>query len=120
MTEQQSTLTGRLYTRGELAAELGIEEHRVRNLVRSFDLIEIMTAEGKRIPEFAMIRTDLGLEINPALRGTVMALLDNSLTVDEASEWLSTDNLELGSSPIAAMYAGHIHDVRRAIISTAL
>lgn len=120
VNEGQTSATGHLFTRAELAAKLGVEEHRVRNLVRAHDLIELMTPDGKRIPEYAMLQGEAGLEVNPALRGTVLALLDNGLTVAEASEWLASENGELTSSPLAALHAGHIHGVRRAILSTAL
>ncbi|OKL54121.1 hypothetical protein BSZ39_05795 [Bowdeniella nasicola] len=120
MTKHDTALTGRLYSRAELAEIMDVPEHRVRNLVRAYDLVEIETDEGKRIPEFALEERGGELQVNPALRGTVLALLDQELTVAEASLWLVSHNDELGQSPLAAMRAGHVHAVRRAIISTAL
>jgi hypothetical protein len=41
-------------------------------------------------------------------------LLDCSLTLDEAIEWIYTENEHLGRTPIAALLEGHKAPVRRA------
>jgi hypothetical protein len=48
------------------------------------------------------------------LRGTLLVLLDQGLTEDEAIDWLLAEDDSLGTSPIAAMRAGGKSSVRRA------
>lgn len=54
-------------------------------------------------------------EVIPAMRGTMLTLLDAGFSVDEAVRWLLTDNDELGQRPIDTMRAGHKAAVRRAV-----
>ncbi len=49
----------------------------------------------------------------PSLRGTLIQLTDTGFTVDEAVEWLLTEQQDLGTTPIAALRAQRVHEVRR-------
>ncbi|MDO5700083.1 MAG: Rv2175c family DNA-binding protein [Bowdeniella nasicola] len=120
MSDQYRDATGRLMTRAEVAGALGVDERRIRNLIRSHDLFVIQTEDGPRIPEFALECEGGGYALNPALRGTITHLMDLGLTEAEAIEWLTAPNVELGTSPLALLHAGHIHTVRRVAISTTL
>lgn len=48
------------------------------------------------------------------LRGTLLVLLDQGFTEDEAIDWLLAEDDSLGTTPIAAMRAGSKASVRRA------
>lgn len=48
------------------------------------------------------------------LRGTLLVLLDQGVTEDEAIDWLLAEDDFLGMSPIAAMRAGGKSSVRKA------
>lgn len=50
----------------------------------------------------------------PALRGTLLVLIDGGFSTDEAVTWLLTDNDELGERPIDALQDGKKSSVRRA------
>ena len=49
-----------------------------------------------------------------SIRGTLFLLLDCSLTLDEAIEWIYAENEILGRTPISALLEGHKAPVRRA------
>lgn len=55
----------------------------------------------------------------PALRGTMLALLDAGFSNDESLAWLLGDNDELGERPIDALVDGRKSAVRRATQSLA-
>lgn len=49
----------------------------------------------------------------PSLRGTLIQLTDGGFSTDAAVDWLLGSREELGCSPIAALRARRIHEVRR-------
>lgn len=55
----------------------------------------------------------------PALRGTMLALLDAGFSSDESLAWLLEENDELGERPIDSLIAGRKSAVRRATQSLA-
>lgn len=49
----------------------------------------------------------------PSLRGTLIQLTDTGFSTEGAVEWLLTEQEDLGTTPIAALRAHRIHEVRR-------
>ncbi|WP_017794472.1 Rv2175c family DNA-binding protein [Leucobacter salsicius] len=55
-----------------------------------------------------------GNEPLPALRGTILVLLDAGLSEEQAFDWIMSNNEELGERPIDSLLRGHKAAVRRA------
>ena len=93
---------------------LGIEERRLKQLIRDRVLIEARTARGERgIPREVIVKGADGWEPLPVLQGTLTLLADDGFTPEEALEWLYTLQDELGERPIDAMTSGRHHRVNR-------
>ena len=78
----------------EVCRLLGIEERRLKQLIRDRELIEV--------------RAPL-----PSLQGTLTLLADDGFTAEEAVAWLYTVQDELGERPIDALTSGRHHRVNR-------
>ena len=103
-----------LLSAGEVCRLLGIEERRLKQLIRDRVLIEARTARGERgIPREVIVKGTDGWEPLPVLQGTLTLLADDGFTPEEALEWLYTLQEELGERPIDAMTSGRHHRVNR-------
>ena len=92
---------------GEL---LGISVGKVRRLVEEHSLVTVRRGAERLIPA----ETIVDGEPLHSLRGTIMLLIDCGIKVDEAVEWLYTENDILETTPMASLLAGHKSPVRRA------
>lgn len=102
----------------EVAELLDVRLRDVRDLLRDHHLAGTRPQEGGPflVPrEFLLTAQDGAAEPGPvpSLRGTLIQLTDSGFTVDEAVEWLLSEQEELGATPIAALRAQRIHEVRR-------
>jgi excisionase family DNA binding protein len=92
---------------GEL---LGISVGKVRRLVEDHSLVSVRRGSERLIPA----ETIVDGEPLHSLRGTIMMLIDCGLKLDDAVEWLYTENEILETTPMASLLAGHKSPVRRA------
>ena len=102
-----------LLTLSEVSERLNISVGKVRRLIEEFDLLTIKDGKEPKVPA-ELIH---GGEPLHGLRGTIILLRDSGLELDEITEWLYTPNENLvahGSTPMAALIAGHKSPVRRA------
>ena len=98
----------------EVCRLLGIEERRLKQLIRDRVLIEERTARGERgIPREVIVKGANGWEPLQVLQGTLTLLADDGFTPEESLEWLYTLQDELGERPIDAMTSGRHHRVNR-------
>ncbi|HLV05124.1 Rv2175c family DNA-binding protein [uncultured Georgenia sp.] len=123
MTDASGT---RWYSLPEVAEILGIRLRDVRTLLRDNALAA--SRRGREdgpvlVPADFLLTAEDGAARPgpvPALRGTLIQLQDGGFTVEEAVEWLLTEREELGTTPIAALRARRIHEVRRVAQTVAL
>jgi DNA-binding transcriptional MerR regulator len=102
-----------LLTLSEVSDRLNISVGKVRRLIEEFDLLTIKDGKEPKVPA-ELIHSGEPLH---GLRGTIILLRDSGLELDEITEWLYTPNENLvdhGSTPMAALIAGHKSPVRRA------
>ena len=93
-----------LLSADEVCRLLGIEERRLKQLIRDRVLIEARTARGERgIPREVIVKGADGWEPLPVLQGTLTLLADDGFTPED----------ELGERPIDAMTSGRHHRVNR-------
>lgn len=92
---------------GEL---LGISVGKVRRLVEDHSLVSVRRGSDRLIPA----ETIVDGEPLHSLRGTVMMLIDCGLKLEDAVEWLYTENEILETTPMDSLLAGHKSPVRRA------
>jgi hypothetical protein len=102
----------------EVAELLDVRLRDVRDLLREHHLAGTRPREEGPflVPrDFLLTAEDGAAEPGPvpSLRGTLIQLTDTGFTVDEAVEWLLTEQEDLGTTPIAALRAQRIHEVRR-------
>ncbi len=95
------------YRAGEL---LGISVGKVRRLVEDHSLVSVRRGTDRLIPA----ETIVDGEPLHSLRGTIIMLIDCGLKLDDAVEWLYTENDILETTPMASLLAGHKSPVRRA------
>ncbi|HLT84879.1 MAG TPA: Rv2175c family DNA-binding protein [Phototrophicaceae bacterium] len=107
------------YSLPEVAEILDIRLRDVRALLRDHTLAG-KRRDGEDSPflvpaDFLLTAEDGAAEPGPvpSLRGTLIQLTDGGFTTDEAVDWLLTEQPELGATPIAALRARRIHEVRR-------
>lgn len=109
----------RWYSLPEVAEILGVRLRDVRTLLRDQSLAGSRRGDDSAPflvpPEFLVTAEDGAAEPGPlpSLRGTLIQLTDGGLSTDEAVEWLLTELPELGTTPVAALRAKRIHEVRR-------
>lgn len=83
---------------------------KVRRLIEDHHLGAVRIDGVLQIPaEFVKDNAPL-----PALRGTLLVLIDGGFSSEEAVTWLLTENEELGERPVDALQAGKKSSVRRA------
>ncbi|WP_413449842.1 Rv2175c family DNA-binding protein [Georgenia phoenicis] len=102
----------------EVAELLDIRLRDVRDLLRDQALAGTRPEEGGPflVPrEFILTADDGAAQPGPvpSLRGTLVQLTDTGFSTDEAVQWLLTEQDALGTTPIAALRARRIHEVRR-------
>ena len=98
----------------EVCRLLGIEERRLKQLIRDRVLIEARDASGARgVPQEVIVKGDNGWEPLSFLQGTLTLLADDGFTAEEAAAWLYTVQEELGERPIDALTSGRHHRVNR-------
>ena len=98
----------------EVCRLLGIEERRLKQLIRDRVLIEARGAGGVRgVPQEVLVKGANGWEPLPFLQGTLTLLADDGFTAQESLAWLYTMEDELGERPIDALISGRHHRVNR-------
>lgn len=98
----------------EVCRLLGIEERRLKQLIRDRVLIEARSASGERgVPRDIIVKGENGWEPLPFLQGTLTLLADDGFTPEESLAWLYTVQDELGERPIDALTSGRHHRVNR-------
>lgn len=108
------------YSIPEVADYLALPQRDVRTMIKQGELIAVRGGDNAalRIPAQVLVfPTDGVPHIVTGLSGTLTLLADSGFSVDEQLSWLVSDNLELGMSPLAALREGHIHAVRRAVLT---
>lgn len=93
----------------EVAEVLGESLGRVRRLLDE-SYLAASTRHGAPAVPSVFIREGRPLG---SLRGTLIALHDAGLSVDESIDWLLTPEDTIGRAPIAALLDGHKSEVRR-------
>lgn len=94
----------------QAAEQLGISASKVRRLIEEHVLFSVRVEKQPMIPAH-LIQNGEPLA---SIRGTLFLLLDCSLTLDEAIDWIYAENEILGRTPISALLEGHKAPVRRA------
>lgn len=100
----------------EVCERLGLSPGKVHRLVEERGLMGIKTAGVFRIPEVFLD----GAEPLKDLRGTAVVLIDGGFTEEAAVDWLLSESVDLGVSPVAALHQGRKAEVRRLAQSLAL
>jgi|SRR5690625_282578 len=120
------TADDRWYSLPEVAELLGVRLRDVRNLLRDQALAGSRRGNPDApflIPADFLLTSDDGAAQAgpvPSLRGTLITLGDGGFGTEEAVDWLLTEHPELGTTPIAALRARRIHEVRRLAQTLAL
>ena len=97
-------------TLDQVADQLGLSTGKVRRLIEEHVLFAVRIDKEPKVPAHLIING----EPLSSIRGTLLLLLDMSLSLDEAIDWLYTENDDLGETPIQALLKGHKAPVRRA------
>lgn len=98
----------------EVCRLLGIEERRLKQLIRDRVLIEARADNGVRgVPRDVLVKGANGWEPLPFLQGTLTLLADDGFTAEESLAWLYAEQDELGERPIDALTSGRHHRVNR-------
>lgn len=98
----------------EVCRLLGIEERRLKQLIRDRVLIEARGDDGVRgVPQEVLVKGANGWEPLPFLQGTLTLLADDGFTAEESLAWLYAEQDELGERPIDALTSGRHHRVNR-------
>ena len=93
---------------------LGIEERRLKQLIRDRVLIDGRDASGTRgVPHELLVKAANGWEPLPFLQGTLTLLADDGFTPEESLSWLYEVQDELGERPIDALTSGRHRRVNR-------
>ncbi len=99
---------------GDVCRLLGIEERRLKQLIRDRVLIEERADNGVRgVPQDVLVKGANGWEPLPFLQGTLTLLADDGFTAEESLAWLYAEQDELGERPIDALTSGRHHRVNR-------
>ena len=98
----------------EVCRLLGIEERRLKQLIRDRVLIEARDGAGVRgVPQEVIVKGENGWEPLAFLQGTLTLLADDGSTPEESVAWLYAVQDELGERPIDALTSGRHHRVNR-------
>ena len=107
---------GKWITVPEAAEILGIPMGKVRRLIEEHNLIAVRRDGVLRIPAEIIVNG----EPLPSLRGTVLVLLDSGFNLEQAVQWLYTEEPLLGATPMNALLAGRKSEIRRLAQALAL
>ncbi len=93
----------------DIAERFGVKLSQVHRLIEERALLAARIDGVLKVPDLF-----LG-EVEPLreLRGTIMLLLDDGFSEEEAMSWLLSEEASLGTSPILALRAGRKAEVRR-------
>ena len=98
----------------EVCRLLGIEERRLKQLIRDRVLIEARGDDGVRgVPQEVLVKGANGWEPLPFLQGTLTLLADDGFTAEESLSWRYSEQDEKGERPIDALTSGRHHRVNR-------
>ncbi len=93
----------------EIADRYGMKLSQVHRLIEERALLASRIDGIVKVPELFLGDEEPLRE----LRGTIMLLLDDGFSEEEAMNWLLDDEDSLGTSPILALRAGRKAEVRR-------
>jgi len=93
----------------DIAERFGIKLSQAHRLIEERWLLALRIGGVLKVPAAFLGETEPMRE----LRGTVMLLLDDGFSEEEAIAWLLTPEDSLGVSPIEALRAGRKAEVRR-------
>ncbi len=93
----------------DIAERFGVKVSQVHRLVEERSLLALRVDGVLKVPELFLGEGEPLRE----LRGTVLLLLDNGFSEEEAMTWMLTEEDSLGTSPISALRAGRKSEVRR-------
>lgn len=99
----------------EVGARLGVRDREVRTALQEGRLLGVRRGENNALvidPDF-LIETDQGWQILKPLAGTITICRDQGGDDEEIYQWLTSEEPELGETPLAALRGGRIHAVRR-------
>ncbi|EEH63457.1 hypothetical protein HMPREF0044_1381 [Gleimia coleocanis DSM 15436] len=105
------------YSQAEAAQLLGVGPNRIKQMWQEDDLIKIRIDRKPFIPKDCFVKGPNGWMVNPALRGTLIMLLDAGFEFLEASEWLDRYNDYLEARPLELLAANRVKEVRNAILT---
>lgn len=100
----------------DVAESLDVSVTAVHEMIRVRELVAVRRGEGRtrQIPADFLESDGTRMRVIPALRGTLIMLVDARMNDEEAIDWLMSEHAELGSTPLAAMREGKRAPVRRA------
>ncbi len=93
----------------DIAERFSMKLSQVHRLIEERTLLASRIDGVVKVPELFLGETEPLRE----LRGTIMLLLDDGFSEEEAMSWLLADEDSLGTSPILALRAGRKSEVRR-------
>lgn len=108
-----------LLTQRETAEKLGIIPNRVKQLWDRHELLRVREDGKPMVPAQCLTQEDGQWIPLPAIRGTMIMLLDAGFSVEEATEWMLTEQESLGDVPLNCLAHNRIRDVRNAILPLA-
>lgn len=116
MDAQLDSLVGEWLTVPDLAELVDLDVAKVRNLIRERAVVAVRRGERSvlSIPAAFVVPGRRGAhEVLRSLRGTLIVLADAGFDDVEAIRWLFTPDGSAEGSPLGALRAGHVADVRR-------
>ena len=93
----------------QVAERLGVKVSQVHRLIEERSLLASRIDGVVQVPELFLGEGEPLRE----LRGTILLLIDDGYSEDEAMRWLLEEEHSLGTSPILALLAGRKAEVRR-------
>lgn len=93
----------------DIAERFGVKLSQVHRLIEERSLLATRIDGVLKVPEPFLGEHEPLRE----LRGTIMLLLDDGFSEEEAMAWLLGEEESLGTSPIEALRAGRKSEVRR-------
>ena len=113
--EDLESLVGSWLTVAEVAAQLGMDERRVRRLFRDRQLVGVRRRTGRGGATEVCVPSELLLDgaLLPELPGTVTLLTDAGFTDEQTLRWLLTPDPTLPGSPLDNLRAGRTTEIRR-------